>query len=444
MTVLAYDRNALLAGSTNFRDRARGSKTRTSTASCRQRSTALRPPPAGQGESAPPDVLMGIGHPDLDGSQTSRIHIYSFHPDFQNSGGTTFTGPFDLEVEPFDPIVNARFGTNFSDCSCLHIPQPQSSGLIFATGTPEFRLTYRNFGDHESIVLEHDVYTDGIHTGPRWYEIRDPFGSPFVYQQGTYGPGRWTMALDGLGGDGREQQHRHRLQRRRTTRTPTPGSVMPAVSRTIRSASWRRARRSSWPATTLRQRSEQLKAGAITARSSVDPSTSCTFWYTTEYTPASAGGDYSTRIGSFKFPELHGRAARHPRRHRDRRRQSASGVMVTAGASTGFTDVSGHYSFTLPAGTYDMTVSKYGYSSAAWHPASPSRTAVTRSRTSIWLLPRPFSSTALSRMARAELAALRQSRRDRSRRGELHDLHRSGDGLLRLQARRRAHATISR
>ena len=76
---------------------------------------------------------------------------------------------------------------------------------------PEFRLTYRNFGDHESIVLEHNVLIDGVHTGPRWYEIRDPLGSPFVHQQGTFGPDdgiwRWmaSAAMDA------EQRHRYRL-----------------------------------------------------------------------------------------------------------------------------------------------------------------------------------------------------------------------------------------
>ena len=35
---------------------------------------------------------------------------------------------------------------------------------------------------------------------------------------------------------------------------------------------------------------------------SVDPTDDCTFWYTTEYYSTSSLGNWTTRIGSFKFP----------------------------------------------------------------------------------------------------------------------------------------------
>jgi hypothetical protein len=34
----------------------------------------------------------------------------------------------------------------------------------------------------------------------------------------------------------------------------------------------------------------------------VDPADDCTFWYTNEYLKASGTFNWSTRIGSFKFP----------------------------------------------------------------------------------------------------------------------------------------------
>src|SRR5205085_8595947 len=34
----------------------------------------------------------------------------------------------------------------------------------------------------------------------------------------------------------------------------------------------------------------------------VDPTDDCTFWYANEYYPSTAGYDWRTRIGSFKFP----------------------------------------------------------------------------------------------------------------------------------------------
>ena len=35
---------------------------------------------------------------------------------------------------------------------------------------------------------------------------------------------------------------------------------------------------------------------------SIDPTDDCTFWYTTEYLKATGSFNWSTRVGSFKFP----------------------------------------------------------------------------------------------------------------------------------------------
>jgi len=35
---------------------------------------------------------------------------------------------------------------------------------------------------------------------------------------------------------------------------------------------------------------------------SIDPSDDCTFWYTTEYIKTTGSFNWSTRVGSFKFP----------------------------------------------------------------------------------------------------------------------------------------------
>ena len=71
------------------------------------------------------------------------------------------------------------------------------------------RLAYRNFGDHEALVVNHSV-TAGSSVGVRWYELRNPNGAtlangtPQVYQQGTYAPDssyRWmgSIAMDQVG-----------------------------------------------------------------------------------------------------------------------------------------------------------------------------------------------------------------------------------------------------
>jgi len=66
-----------------------------------------------------------------------------------------------------------------------------------------YRLAYRNFGDHEALVVNHSV-TAGSSVGVRWYEIRSPGGTPTVFQQGTYAPDagyRWmgSIAMDRAG-----------------------------------------------------------------------------------------------------------------------------------------------------------------------------------------------------------------------------------------------------
>ncbi len=72
---------------------------------------------------------------------------------------------------------------------------------------PMWRLAYRNFGTHESLVTNQAVEAATNIAGVRWYELRDPNGTPTIYQQGTYAPGttdgihRWmgSIAMDQSG-----------------------------------------------------------------------------------------------------------------------------------------------------------------------------------------------------------------------------------------------------
>src|SRR6266404_9584991 len=66
-----------------------------------------------------------------------------------------------------------------------------------------YRLAYRNFGTHESLVVNHSV-TAGSGGGVRWYEIQNPSGTPTVAQQSTFAPDasyRWmgSIAMDQAG-----------------------------------------------------------------------------------------------------------------------------------------------------------------------------------------------------------------------------------------------------
>ena len=110
----------------------------------------------------------------------------------------------------------------------------------------------------------------------------------------------------------------------------------------------------------------------------VDPADGCTFLYTNQYLAESGTFNWLTRIGTFKFPSCTSGPSGTIEGTVTDGANPISGATVTAGASSTSTDAAGHYSFTLPVGTYDMTVTKPTGSSrprpTAWR--SP-RTATT-------------------------------------------------------------------
>src|SRR5207249_4208891 len=112
------------------------------------------------------------------------------------------TGPLNIAVAPWNPIIcNATRG------QCIQ--QPNTTAQLEADSDRlMFRLAYRNFGDHEALVVNHTVNASDVtpgQAGIRWYEIRDPGGTPTVFQQGTYSQPdnthRWmgSIAMDHAG-----------------------------------------------------------------------------------------------------------------------------------------------------------------------------------------------------------------------------------------------------
>jgi hypothetical protein len=126
---------------------------------------------------------------------TNDLLLWRFHVDWTTPANSTFSGPSILPVGAFTPAC-----TTGGAC----IVQPSTSQRLDSLGDRlMYRLAYRNFGDHESLVANHSVNV-GSSVGVRWYELRDPNGSPTVYQQGTYAPDgtyRWmgSAAMDATG-----------------------------------------------------------------------------------------------------------------------------------------------------------------------------------------------------------------------------------------------------
>ncbi|MEO8287775.1 MAG: S-layer homology domain-containing protein [Chloroflexota bacterium] len=257
-------------------------------------------------EIDPPNYFSTLLPSDLDGStlppagapnylaSTSAVRdsmrIWKFHVDWTTPANSSLTGPTNIPVAQFDP--------NMCGGSRNCIPQPNVTQKLDAlAGRLMFRLAYRNMGDHEVLVGTSTVDEDGNdHAGVRWYEVRDPGGAPFVYQQGTYAPDsdhRWlpSIAMDHDGNIA-------------VGYSVSSSTVFPSIRYSGRLA--------TDPLGTLGQGETTLVAGTGSqsapsrwgdyASMSVDPSDDCTFWYTNEYEVITAGYTWATRIGSFKFP----------------------------------------------------------------------------------------------------------------------------------------------
>src|ERR1043165_2558202 len=139
------------------------------------------PPPAGA-----PAVF--VEWPGPGGYKTFR-----FHADFVTPGNSTFT-----------QVGNPAAAGFTSLCPLTRSCVPQSGTTSALDGIGDrlmFRLTYRNFGTHESLVGNYTVSSGGV-GGVRWFELRNvTSGAISVFQESTYQPDttwRWmgSAAMD--------------------------------------------------------------------------------------------------------------------------------------------------------------------------------------------------------------------------------------------------------
>jgi hypothetical protein len=235
-----------------------------------------------------------------------RLEVREFDVDFANPALSTFTLTTTIPVAAFDSDPCGGF---FQNEQC--VPQPGTTqGLATLSDRLMWRLQYRNFGTHETLMANHSVDVDGTPLlGIRWYELRQDAMTPWnVFQSGTYSPDnthRWmgSIAMDGEGNVALGY-------------SVSSGTVFPGIRYVGRLA--------GDPAGTLPQGEITLMdgAGSQTACQSVDtdgdgiqdfcrgrwgdyssmnvdPVDDCTFWYTTEYMPT--GGNWRTHIASFSL-----------------------------------------------------------------------------------------------------------------------------------------------
>jgi len=148
-------------------------------------------------KSTPGFFLMHLD--DAQGAVADQLQLFQLHVDWADTAKSSFTGPFIMNTAAFDMKM---CGDN--NAACIR-QKGTSSRLDALTQYLMYRLQYRNFGTHQSMVVNHTVDTESNdHAGVRWYELRKSNSDWTIYQQGTYAPDslhRWmaSAAMDGNG-----------------------------------------------------------------------------------------------------------------------------------------------------------------------------------------------------------------------------------------------------
>jgi len=241
------------------------------------------------GATAPP-----VGEPNflVDLFSGTALHLFRFHVDFATPSNSKFIGPIAIAVTSFTQACAAT-GT------C--IPQTGTTDQLDSLGDRlMFRLAYRNFGSHESLVVNHAAKTSVAASGVRWYEIRSPNATPVVFQQGTLtngGTSLWmgSIAMDKVGdlalGFSESSSTIHPTVAF-TGRTPSdPLGTMEGITTIF-----------AGPGSQTGGTANGGERWGDYSGMAIDPSTDCTFWYVNEYIPSNGNFNFHTRIASFKFP----------------------------------------------------------------------------------------------------------------------------------------------
>jgi hypothetical protein len=167
--VCAYDRVSMLAGAKASRQCFRTGDTYGGLLPADL--DGNKPPAAGS-----PNYIVA-----LDARPSSSVLQYwRFFVDWTAPANSTFTGPTPLAVEPYTIACNKA-----AHADCVRV----GSNLESLADRAMYRLSYRNYGDHEALVFNHTVQVGSgraVHSGTRWYELRPSGGALTVFGQGTY------------------------------------------------------------------------------------------------------------------------------------------------------------------------------------------------------------------------------------------------------------------
>ena len=295
------------------------------------------------------------------GDAADTLRIWEFDVDWAIPANTTFGAGANYAPNAMIDTANvAPLCLTTRNC----IDQPGTTQNLDAIGDRlMYRLQYRNFGTHQTIVGNHTVDAGSSRAGIHWFELRDTGTGFDMYQEGVYAgdaantDSRWmgSIAMDASGNMALGY-------------SVSGSATFPSIRYT--------GRLDTDPLNGLTQGETSLIAGTGSQTSSyarwgdysmmaVDASDNCTFWFTTEYTATTDYAPWQTRVGSFKFPScttaptgtLSGTVT-------DGANPIVGATINVSGGYATTTNAAGYYELLLVDGTYDVTASKYGFASS--------------------------------------------------------------------------------
>ena len=245
-----------------------------------------------------PNIFAGYAATEY-GDARDAIRLFDFHADFQNPNNSTFTERPEspLAVAPFDPT---------SPDGRADIAQPAPGDFLDSQSDRlMYRVAYRNFGTHESLVFNQTVRTTPIgstyRAGVRVYELQRTNGVFSVHENATFGDtdvSRWMAAA--------AQDHQGNI-----------AFGYSFGSETKRPSIFYSGRLATEPAGMFRAEEPLIGGSGVQTAfgfrwgnftgMTVDVVDDCTFWMTNQYYSAASQAEspfsWLTRIGKFKFAE---------------------------------------------------------------------------------------------------------------------------------------------
>jgi hypothetical protein len=270
-------------------------------------------PPAGAGAYFVESRNRNLGFPG------DELAIWQFQVNWSNVFQSSFTPLIALPAAAFNANLCNEYPGGVPNAGSVNqacIPQPNPPAPTptavpldsTSYGYMMYRLAYRNFLDHEALVLNQTVDVGDFpnHAGVRWYELRRsataadcPGGSPgawCIYQQSTYAPDtnhRWqgTLAMDSAGNIA-------------LGFNAASAGLFPGLRYVGRQA--------GGPLGVMTSTEGILQAGggsqlgpdtfwADYSQMTINPRDDCTFWHVGSFQPTTVNFAWSTSISAFRF-----------------------------------------------------------------------------------------------------------------------------------------------